>query len=270
MEESIVNHTVLITGASSGIGYELAKLFAQDHYRLILVARNRQRLEQIREELLHWTQDIAVIEKDLSRAGAAEEVYREVRAQEREVQVLVNNAGFGLTGHFAELPIASQLQMIQLNIAALTELTHLFAQDMIAGRYGRILNVGSVASFVATPSMSVYAATKAYVLSFSESLGSELRRRGDITVTALCPGPTKTNFAKAAQMGELETWFNKVSMSPEAVARAGYNGLKARKAVVIPGGSNGLMTFGLRFIPRRWVQRAAGNILTTPDQSKPK
>ncbi|MDT8862887.1 SDR family oxidoreductase [Alkalihalobacillus sp. MEB130] len=244
--------TVLITGASSGIGYEFAKLYAKNEHNLILVARNEERLAEIREELSNV--EVNIIAMDLARPAAPKELFEEVKKRQLRVNVLINNAGYGMTGNFANLEIEKQLQMIQLNVTSLTYLTHLFLQDMQEDRYGRILNVGSVASFVSTPSMSVYAATKAFVLSFSESLGSELKHQGDFVVTALCPGPTKTNFAKVANVGKLEKIFDQYGIEVSRVAAAGYNGLEKRKSVVVPGKRFSTLVRISQLLPRRQLQ----------------
>ncbi|MFA9560032.1 SDR family NAD(P)-dependent oxidoreductase [Evansella sp. AB-rgal1] len=254
----MINKTVLITGASSGIGYELAKIFAGNKYNLILVARNTELLTKIKEELADDTIDIVTISKDLSSPGAPKDLYNHVKDIGMHVHVLVNNAGYGMTGKFTELELEKQTNMMQLNMFALTELTHLFAQDMVEKKYGRVLNVGSVASFVSVPSMSVYAATKSYVLSFSESLHSELRRKGDIAVTALCPGPTKTNFAKVANVGEMEPLFNKYGMTATDVAKIGYKAVLKGDPVVVPGFTFRFVASLPRFLPRKLIQTLLG------------
>ena len=186
-------------------------------------------------EIEHPHIDILIVAKDLSLSHTPRELYEEINSHGKQVDILVNNAGYGMTGNFTELDLNEQINMIHLNVLALTELTHLFAQDMVKRKFGRIMNVGSVASFVATPTMSIYAATKAFVLSFSESLHSELKKKGNITVTALCPGPTKTNFAKAANVGELEHFFERHGMTAKEVAISGYRALLKGEPVIIPG-----------------------------------
>src|SRR6266403_224316 len=193
--------TALVTGASSGIGRELAKCFAADGCRLILVARKRNALNSLADELrkLHQTQS-EVFTADLARPDAASRIFQHTEANGTKIDVLVNNAGFGAQGRFAELPVERQLEMLQVNITALTQLTRLFLPGMIARRRGGVLNVASTASFQPGPGMAVYYATKAYVLSFSEAVAEELRHSG-VTVTALCPGPTRTDFAATADVG---------------------------------------------------------------------
>ncbi len=248
---------VLITGASSGIGREFAKIFAKEKNNLILVARNRDKLEKLRTDLLEEDVQITIIEKDLAQPNAAQELYGILQSKGIKVNVLINNAGFGLSGYIVDIPIAEQLQMIQLNIVTLTHLTHLFVQDMIADRYGRILNVASIASFMATPSLGTYAATKAYVLSFSEALSTELRMHDNVFVTALCPGPTRTQFSERACMrGRGRELFDEYGMSAKEVAKHGYMAMKNKKAVTIAGGQFHLLVWATRFIPRKWVQKS--------------
>jgi len=246
--------TVLITGASAGIGLELARLFAKHRHHLVLVARDGGRLEAARSELAGQGVGVTVIRKDLAQPGAAGEVAEEVRARGLHVDILVNNAGAGLYGKFHELPLEGQLDMIRLNTVALTELTYLLLRPMIGNGYGRILNVGSISSVVATPSMGVYAATKAYVLSFSEALNGELRDKGDIAVTALCPGFTRTGFFRESGLGRLERLVERIAMPPAFVARAGYAALRRKQPVRVPGALNASMAVMIRLLPRAWVR----------------
>lgn len=192
--------TALITGASSGIGYELARLFARKGHGLVLVARNQETLRELAEKLEreHGIRAI-VVSKDLSLPSTPEEIFRELAEKSISVDILVNNAGFGTRGMFSNADTDSQLKMIQVNTTALTHLTRLFLERMSRPRKGRILNVASTAAFQPGPLMAVYYATKAYVLSFSEALASELHGSG-VTVTALCPGPTRTEFERRAGM----------------------------------------------------------------------
>src|SRR3954471_20420213 len=190
--------TALITGASAGIGLELARLFAAGGYDLVLVARSAGRLEELAGELRSRHGAAArALAKDLTHPESPEEVFRELEAAGVAVDVLVNNAGFGTFGPFAETDLDQELRELQLNVVTLTHLTKRFLPGMLARRRGGVLNVGSTAGFQPGPLMAVYYATKAYVLSFSEALAEELRNTG-ITVTALCPGPTRTEFASEA------------------------------------------------------------------------
>ncbi|HVE72001.1 MAG TPA: SDR family oxidoreductase [Thermoanaerobaculia bacterium] len=243
--------TALITGPSSGIGLDLAHVFAEDGHDVVLVARSEGKLRALAAELSakHGI-NATVIVADLSRPDAPREVF----AAAPPVDVLVNNAGFGLSGMFTETPMRTELDMIQVNVAALTHLTKLFLPQMLERKRGRILNVASTAAFQPGPLMAVYYATKAYVLSFSEAVAEELRDTG-VTVTALCPGPTATGFQKAANMGTEALLKLMKPVSSMEVARAGYRGMMRGQRVVIPGLKNKLGVQSLRVSPRRVVTR---------------
>ena len=195
---------------------------------------------------------------DLSSPSSPRTIVETVAAQGREIDVLVNNAGYGLFGRFLETSLDTELDMIQVNIVALTHLTKLLVRKMVARKEGRVLNVASTAAFQPGPLMAVYYATKAYVLSFSEALANELVGTG-VTVTALCPGPTKTGFQARAQMEESKLVRGKEIMTAETVARAGYAGLMKGKTVVIPGMSNKMMAQAVRFLPRNTVTKLVRN-----------
>lgn len=247
--------TVLITGASSGIGLELAKCFAADSSRLVLVARNTAALEALAEELRRKHKiEAIVLAADLSLRETPTRIFNELSAQKISVDVLVNNAGFGALGAFAGLPPERQMEMIQVNIAALTELTHLFLPQMIERRRGGILNVASVAGFVPGPGMAVYYATKAFVLSFTEALAAELEGRG-ILVNALCPGPTSTNFGKVAGSKNVKL-IRVPGMSAEAVAVEGYRAFRKGRVICVSGIQNRILTCLIRVTPRWFVRKA--------------
>ena len=240
----------LITGASGGIGLELARIFAEQGYALVLVARSRQRLEEIAVELKPTP--VQVLAKDLTLVGASEGVYREVP----KVDVLVNNAGFGVYGPFLKTPLDEELGMLQLNMTVLVVLTKLYLPGMVAAGNGRILNVASTAAFQPGPLMALYYATKAFVLSFSEAIGSELEGTG-VTVTALCPGPTATGFQARTKLEKSRLFKSMKVMDARTVAEAGYRALMAGKPVVIPGLMNKLLAQSVRFTPRALVTRIA-------------
>lgn len=244
--------TALITGATSGLGYEFVKLFANEEYNLVLVARNGQKLEEIKQTFKNI--EVTVISKDLSVQGAAKEVFEEVEKRGIYIDVLVNNAGFGLLGKFDELDIHKQLNMIQLNVTALTELTYYVLQRMKQRNSGRILNVASTAAFQPGPLMAVYYATKAYVLSFSEALVEELSD-SFVTVTTLCPGATKTNFGSVASV-EGTKMFSR-AMAPDIVAKRGYEALMSGKRVIVTGGLNKAGALGAKFMPRSLTAKIA-------------
>jgi len=245
--------TALITGASGGIGYELARLFARDHYNLVLIARSAGTLKQVAGELEgQFGVTVKTFTLDLAATSAPMFLFDQLQREEIAVDVLVNNAGFGAFGEFASMTEEEILGQIQLNITALTHLTRLFLPPMLVRRSGRIMNVASTAAFQPGPLMAVYYATKAYVLSFSEALANELARSG-VSVTCLCPGPTKTNFAKRAGT-ERSRLFRKLRpMTAETVARDGYRGLMAGRTVVISGAQNWLVAESVRFAPRKMV-----------------
>lgn len=248
-----MNKTALITGASAGLGYEFAVMFAEDGYDLVLVARNAAKMEEIKTRFPQL--NITVIAKDLGKPEAAREVYEEVKAAGITIDALVNNAGFGLMGQFEELDIARQSEMISLNVTALTEMTHHFLPELKKNPHGaRILNVASTAAFQPGPMMAVYYATKAYVLSFSEALAEELAGTA-VTVTTLCPGATKTNFASVANVEKTKMFSG--AMSSQEVARQGYQALMGGKRVVITGGSNKVGAYAAKFLPRSVAAKIA-------------
>jgi uncharacterized protein len=245
--------TALITGASGGIGYELAKLFARDRYNLVLVARSADRLNQVASELQgRFGVAVKTVALDLAAAPAPQFLFDQLQREQVAVDVLVNNAGFGGFGEFAQMPEQEILGQIHLNITALTHLTRLFLPPMLSRRSGRIMNIASTAAFQPGPLMAVYYATKAYVLSFSEALANEVAGSG-VVVNCFCPGATDTGFAKRAGT-ENSRLFKKIgAMNVEAVARDGYRGLMAGRTVVISGAQNWLVAESVRFAPRKMV-----------------
>ena len=242
----------LITGASAGLGVEFARQLAARGQRLVLAARRKDRLDALAAELGN-ARAVAI---DLGKAGAAAELMRDLESAGETLDLLVNNAGFGLGGRFADLDAARQREMIDLNIGALTDLCRLAAPQMIARRSGAILNVASTAAFQPGPGMAVYFATKAYVLSFSEALHEELKPHG-IKVSCLCPGPTRTEFGAVAGFGE-EGAFDRLSMDAAPVVEAGLRALDRNDAVIVPGFVNKVGAASTRFVPRPIVRRIAG------------
>jgi len=239
----------LITGASGGIGLELARVFAENGHDLVLVARSAPKLEALANELAgrHGVRARALT-GDLRQPEAPAAI--EAALTGETIDVLVNNAGFGLLGPFSTTDLAAERDMIQVNVSALVELTKRFLPGMVERRRGRILNVASTAAFQPGPLMSVYYASKAFVLHFTEALACELAGTG-VTVTALCPGPTATGFQAAARMGRVRLLRGPLVMDAATVARIGYDGLMKGKRVVVPGLLNALLVQGVRFTPRR-------------------
>ena len=254
-----MSRTALITGASSGIGYELALLFARDGFDCILVARGHDELNELAARLeSEFRVKTLVLAKDLSTPSAVNEIYEETTAAGLAVNVLVNNAGFGVYGLFAQTDLEAELQMLQVNVTALTSLTKLFLAGMLERREGRILNVASTAGFAIGPLMAVYYASKAYVLSFSAALTNELEGTG-VTVTTLAPGPTRTGLQQRGGMADSRLFQGQIA-DAKSVALAGYRGLMAGKPLVIPGIRNKLIPLVARLSPRgvmaRVVRRA--------------
>ena len=245
--------TALITGASGGIGYELAKLFARDGYNLVLVARSGDKLNRVAAELREqYGITVKAIALDLSAVPSSRFLFDQLQGEAVVVDVLVNNAGFGGFGEFAGMREDEILGQIHLNITALTHLTRLFLPGMLARGRGKIMNVASTAAFQPGPLMAVYYATKAYVLSFSEALANEVAGSG-VVVSCFCPGATDTGFAKRAGTEDSRLFKKIGAMNVETVAVDGYRGLMEGKTVVISGMRNWLVAESVRFAPRKWV-----------------
>ena len=244
----------LITGASAGLGAEFARQLARRGTRLVLVARREDRLRTLADEV----GNARVIAMDLSAHDAAERLVADLDAAGDEVELLINNAGFGQIGRFASLDAKRQREMIDLNIGTLTDLCRVIAPRMIERKSGGILNIASTAAFQPGPNMAVYFATKAYVLSFTEALHEELKPLG-VHVSALCPGPTRTEFGDVAGFGG-NGMFDRVAMEAPAVVAAGLAGLASNKAVVVPGIINKIGAASTRFAPRSVVRKIAGAI----------
>jgi short-subunit dehydrogenase len=244
----------LITGASAGLGVEFARQLSARGHRLVLAARRKDRLDTLAKELGN-ARAVAI---DLSKKDAAANLLADVEAAGEQIEVLVNNAGFGLIGAFAELDAKRLRQMIDLNVGMLTDLCRAVAPQMIARKSGGILNVASTAAFQPGPKMAVYFATKAFVLSLTEALHEELKPHG-VSVTCLCPGPTRTEFGEVAGFGG-NGMFDRVAMEPPEVVKAGLEGLDRNHAVVVPGVVNKIGAASTRFAPRSVVRKIAGAI----------
>jgi uncharacterized protein len=254
---------VLVTGASGGIGYELAKVFVRDRHNLILVARSGEKLAQAGNELRKAGTEVSTFALDLSAATAPKFLFDQLNSYGLSVDILINNAGFGAYGEFARMSNDEILGQIQLNVAALTELCRLFLPPMLARGRGRIMNVASTAGFQPGPLMAVYYATKAYVISFSEALANEVRGSG-VTVTCFCPGATHTGFAKRAGNDKTRVFRQFGAMSAEKVALDGYGAVMEGRTLAISGAHNWLVAQSTRFAPRklvtalsRWVSEPA-------------
>lgn len=248
--------TALITGASSGIGYELARLFAADGSDVVLVARREERLAEL-ATAIEADHDVTatVVPQDLATREGPRELFEAVGDRDVDVHTLVNNAGFGNYGGFDRTDLAAETTMIDLNVTAVTALTKLFVGPMLDRGDGAVLNVASMAGMAPTPKQAVYSSTKAYVLSFSEAIAYEFQTRG-IDVTALCPGPVATEFFERGNLDESGIEDNP-QMDPATVARAGYDGLKAGERVVIPSRRMRFLAQLKRVLPRRRVVRLA-------------
>jgi len=255
------SQTALITGASGGIGYELAKLFAVDHYNLVLVARSAGKITQFADELQRqFGISAKPVALDLTAAPAPQFLFDQLQRENIVVDVLVNNAGYGRMGRFSDLPLEDDLGQIQLNITALTHLTKLFLTPMLERHSGKILNVASTAGFQPGPLMAVYYATKAYVISFSEALSNELSGTG-VTVTCLCPGATDTGFQGRAGTENTMLFRKLRPMNAATVARDGYRGLMAGKTLVISGFRNWVLAEAIRLSPRKLVTAISRKVM---------
>lgn len=252
----------LITGASNGIGLELARIAASNNINLILLARNADKLLQLRTELEGlYPVKVLAVGCDLTNPDTVEKVAALLHGRSIVPDILINNAGFGMYGPFDRIGSETEGSMIQLNITSLTELTKIIYRQMRNRGSGKILNVSSVAGFTPGPWMAVYHATKAYVLSFSEALAAEAKGSG-VTVTALCPGPTQTNFENRASTGTGIKAFRKFGKLPTAVqvAEYGWKSMMKGKAVAIHGSKNRLLVFLIRFLPRKTVANVASKM----------
>jgi len=242
--------TALITGASSGIGLELARRFARDGHRLVLLARNEEKLAAVAEELEErFRARVAVLSKDLTWHTTPAEIFREIGGSGIQIDFLVNNAGFATHGPFHEIEDGVDANLIQVNVMALVHLTRLFLPAMVERGRGRILNVASTAAFQPGPYMAAYYASKAFVLSFSNAISKELDGTG-VTVTALCPGPVRTQFQGRAGIEPAAVAGERIIMNPGPVARAGYNGMMKGKRVVVPGLFHKAHFAASRLLPR--------------------
>ena len=257
--------TALITGASGGIGLELARAAAADGFDVVLLARSRERLEALGRELraAHGV-EVRVLAADLADPRAPAEAFAELARGGVAVDVLVNNAGYGTWGRFVDLDLEGELGMLQVNVVALTHLTRLFLPEMLRRARGRVLNVASTAAFQPGPLMAVYYASKAFVLSFSEALDAELAGTG-VSVTALCPGPTRSGFQERARMDGARLTGGLLAMQDTAaVARVGWRAMRSGRRIAIPGAVNRLLAYSVRLAPRRVITAVAHRLNDRP------
>ena len=250
---------VLITGSTSGIGREFVKLFASDGYNIVLTSTNKDLLDKDKKELEKKYKDIKVytIVKDLSKIDSSKEIYEELNKENINVSVLINNAGFGYFGKLIDSDIDKNNALISVNNDALVNLSYYFGKDMAKRKNGKILNVGSIAAFQGGPYMATYYASKAFVVSFSEALREELKN-DNVSVTCLCPGPTRTNFEKTANLQKSYMFKKMDTCSAEYVARIGYNALMKGKSLVTSGFSNKVVVFLTRLSPRILNAKVSG------------
>ncbi len=246
-----MNKTALITGASAGIGLEFAKIFAKEKYDLVITARNETKLNELANEIKNnHNVNVKVIAKDLSKQNAGEEIFDILKNESIVTDVLINNAGFGVFDNYWNVELQDEKNMLQVNIMALAELTNLFAKDMVNRGGGKILNVASTAAFQPGPTMAGYYASKAFVLSYSQAVDFELRKKG-VQVSTLCPGPTITEFQIRANMEDLNLFKKGFTMSAEEVAQIGYNGLMKGKPVIIAGAMNKISAMSSKISPSK-------------------
>jgi short-subunit dehydrogenase len=239
----------LVTGASEGIGFELCKLLAKDGYSIVLTARNQEQLQKRVEQLKAHNVETHIIVQDLSLPDACEKLFAELTARNLQIDILINNAGFANYGDFSSNSLDKEMALLQVNIVALTKLTKLLLPSMLKNKDGKIMNLASMAAFVAGPQMAVYYASKAYVLSFSEALACELEGTG-VTVTAVCPGATATEFQERAGLGRSKLFEKFKPMDATTVSEIGYRGMMNGEPIVITGGMNKLMALATRLTPR--------------------
>ncbi len=246
-----MNKTALITGASAGIGLEFAKIFAKEKHDLVITARNKTKLNELADEIKTKNNvNVKVIAKDLSKQNAGEEIFDELKNENIVTDVLINNAGFGVFDNYWDVKLQDEKNMLQVNIIALAELTNLFAKDMVNRGRGKILNVASTAAFQPGPTMAGYYASKAFVLSYSQAIDFELRKKG-VQVSTLCPGPTITEFQIRANMEDLNLFKKGFTMSAEKVAQIGYYGLMKGKPVIIAGAMNKISAMSSKISPAK-------------------
>ena len=253
-----MKETVLITGASSGIGRETAYIYAKNKYNLVLVARRKNELEIIKQDIknLHKV-NVSIFDMDLSKLDSAELLYKVIKNAKLNIDILINNAGFGISGDFKDIDINKEESMLILNIISLTKLTKLFLKDMLMQKSGHIINIASTAAFQGVPDFATYAASKAYVLHFSEALAEELRT-SNIKVSAICPGATQSEFAKTAETNS--NIFDKAPTSHDLAVFI-FKSMKKGKVTAIEGLKNNILVLIQRTAPRKLITKIAGKFM---------
>ena len=257
--------TILITGASSGIGYELAKIYAENKNNLILVARGKDKLEKLKKEILEEKNseiNVLILEKDLGKENASFELYQEVKKHNINVDVLINNAGIGIYGEFSKIlwsDMNKNNSLINLNIRTVVELTKLYLDDFLQKNEGEILNVASIASFFPGPIMATYYASKAFIFSFTEAIREEVAY-SNVKIGTLCPGPTATEFEKSPNIEENSIFSRLKVMTAKKVAEIAYRDFEKGKNIIIPGILNKITVFMIRFLPRKTITKIAKRI----------
>lgn len=264
------NETVLITGASSGIGLVLAREFARHGHPLVLTAPVPSELREVAADVgRSFGVNVRTITKDFETISAAEEIFAELAADRIPIEILVNNAGFGQRGRFWETPLDRDVAMLRVNIEATVRLTKLFLPVMVKRGHGRVLNTASIAGFEPGPMLAVYHATKAFILSFSEAIATELEDT-TVTVTALCPGPVDTDFFPKAEMVDTQAFQRGNVEALQEVAKAAYTAVKAGERLVVPGGINKLMAFSRRALPESAQAKVNGKLHASTDPARRK
>ena len=257
-----MNKTALITGASEGIGLEFAKIFAREKYDLVITARNETKLNELANDIRNKNDvSVKVVVKDLSKQNAGEEIFNKLKKENINVNILINNAGFGVFDNYWDINLQDEKNMLKVNIMALAELTILFAKHMINHGGGKILNVASTAAYQPGPTMPGYYASKAFVLRYSQAINFEMRKKG-VQVSTLCPGPTITEFQTRAKMNETNMFKRRFAMSAEEVASIGYKGLMKGRSVIITGSQNWLAAMASRIAPSKISMRVVNWLLT--------
>ena len=251
--------TALITGASSGIGKEIAFVYAENKHNLILTARRKEKLEEIKNIIVKKHNiEVKIIVQDLSKPDSANKLFENIQKENLKIDILINNAGFGTNGSFADIEIERTESMLNLNILTLTKLCKLFIPEMKKNGFGHIINIASTGAFQGVPNLASYAATKAYVLHFSEAIAEELKN-DNVYITAICPGPTQSEFAQVAEVKNSKT-FSKAPTSRQ-LAEFTYKMMQKKKITAVHGFKNKFLVFSQRFIPRKLITKVAGKVM---------